>query len=398
MAAIVIPWYVLITTGSATKTGITAFFSLLPVIIAPLASGVLLDRHGYRRISMVSDIASGLAVALVPLLDQTVGLAFWQLQILVFLGALLDAPGATARAALVPDLAARAQMPLERATATGNAIHRGAMLIGAPLAGTLLSILAPVSVLWLNATSFVISAVLIAVAVPSTPPSPRSRAPYLKELRSGISFFRRDKLLLTLLFFMMGINLLDAAIDGVIAPVYAREMLGGVMGLGLLGTAFGAGGILGSLLFGAIGPQLPRRPFFIACVLLGGLRIWVLAARPSLPILLMGYGIAGVGAAPLTPLLQTLFFERVPPVMRGQLLSVAATGVYLSMPLGVLLAGFVVERVGPILTLVGAGGLSLALTITILASPHLHQMERSDREIRTIGAALGTNDGEQVGG
>ena len=44
-------------------------------------------------------------MALVPLLYHTVGLLFWQLLVLVFLGGFLDAPGHTARQSLVPDLA-----------------------------------------------------------------------------------------------------------------------------------------------------------------------------------------------------------------------------------------------------------------------------------------------------
>ena len=91
LTAIAIPWFVLQTTGSATQTGITGFFSILPVIVAGLFGGTLIDRLGYRRTSISADLASGLTVALVPLLYFTVGLQFWQLMILVFLCALLDA-------------------------------------------------------------------------------------------------------------------------------------------------------------------------------------------------------------------------------------------------------------------------------------------------------------------
>jgi MFS family permease len=95
------------TTGSAAQTGITGFFTILPVVVAGFFGGTLVDRMGYRRTSIVADLASGLTVALIPLLHFTIGLEFWQLMVLVFLGGLLDAPGSTARTALIPDLAAR---------------------------------------------------------------------------------------------------------------------------------------------------------------------------------------------------------------------------------------------------------------------------------------------------
>src|SRR5512143_3253992 len=100
-AGIAIPWFVLQTTGSAAQTGITGFFTILPVVLAGFHGGALVDRLGYKPTSIIADLTSGITVALIPLLHFTVGLQFWQLMVLVFLGGLLDAPGSTARGALV---------------------------------------------------------------------------------------------------------------------------------------------------------------------------------------------------------------------------------------------------------------------------------------------------------
>jgi MFS family permease len=131
---IAIPWFVLQTTGSATQTGITGFFTILPVVLAGFLGGTLIDRLGYKRTSIIADLASGITTALIPLLHFTSDLEFWQLLTLVFLGALLDTPGSTARAALLPELAEQAGMPIERVTALTHVIERGARLVGAPLA------------------------------------------------------------------------------------------------------------------------------------------------------------------------------------------------------------------------------------------------------------------------
>ncbi len=89
---IAIPWFVLQTTGSATQTGITGFFTILPVVIAGFFGGTIIDRLGYKRTSIIADIASGVTTALIPLLHFTIGMQFWQLMVLVFFGALLDMP------------------------------------------------------------------------------------------------------------------------------------------------------------------------------------------------------------------------------------------------------------------------------------------------------------------
>jgi MFS family permease len=139
LTMIAIPWFVLQTTGSATQTGVTGFFSILPVVLAGLLGGALIDRAGYKRTSIIADLASGVTVALIPVMFFTVGLEFWQLMVLVFCGALLDAPGSTARAALIPELAALADMPIERATSLNHIVERTSRLIGAPLAGLLIA-------------------------------------------------------------------------------------------------------------------------------------------------------------------------------------------------------------------------------------------------------------------
>src|SRR5512134_3013822 len=165
LSAIAIPWFVLQTTGSATQTGITGFFTVLPVVLAGLFGGTLVDRLGYKRTSIVADIASGVTTALIPLLYITVGLEFWQLMALVFLGALLDSPGSTARNALVPELAEMAHMPIERATSLIHIIERGARLVGAPLSGLLIAWIGTENVLWLDAASFFISAGIIGMTI-----------------------------------------------------------------------------------------------------------------------------------------------------------------------------------------------------------------------------------------
>ena len=171
---IAIPWFVLQTTGSVAKTGIAAFFETLPTFISAFFGSALVDRLGYKRMSVVSDITSCIGVALIPLLYHAAGLAFWQLLVLVFLAGFFQAPGSTARSSLVPDLAPLARMPLERANAASDGIRRVSTFIGAPLAGILIAITGTSNLLWLDAISFAISAALIGLAVPHEPPPQRA--------------------------------------------------------------------------------------------------------------------------------------------------------------------------------------------------------------------------------
>src|SRR5262249_20171184 len=130
-----VPWFVLQTTGSVAQTGITAFFTTGSVALSAVLGSAIVDHLGYQRASVASDLASMLGVALIPLLYAPIGLPFWALLTLVFVAGLLTTPGATARSALIPDLAHLAGVRLERATAADDGVARLARFVGAPLAG-----------------------------------------------------------------------------------------------------------------------------------------------------------------------------------------------------------------------------------------------------------------------
>jgi MFS family permease len=105
-----VPWFVLQSTGSAAKAGIVAFCALLPAVLAALVTGPVIDRMGRRRVSVASDLACGVAVAAIPLLQFAGILQFWMLCVLMAMTGLFRAPGETARGVLLPTLAERAGM------------------------------------------------------------------------------------------------------------------------------------------------------------------------------------------------------------------------------------------------------------------------------------------------
>ena len=104
LTLVALPWFVLQTSGSASRTGITAFFFTVPLVVAAFFGGGIVERLGFKRASIVSDLGSGIAVALIPLLYAASALPFGLLLALVFLRSLVGTPGGTARQSLLPDL------------------------------------------------------------------------------------------------------------------------------------------------------------------------------------------------------------------------------------------------------------------------------------------------------
>jgi MFS family permease len=375
MTLLAVPWFVLQTTGSAARTGIVAAFHFLPVVIASFFGGALVDRLGFRRMSVISDIASAVTVAAIPALYLTVGLPFPLLLVLVFLGALLDAPGTTARRALLPDAATQAGWTLERASGVSAAVERGSRLAGAPIAGVLIALFGAAHVLWIDAVTFLASAALVVLGVskPVRDTSPE-RSSYITELKEGVRFLRSSRVIMALVVTVCLTNLIDSSIT-VLLPLFADQVYSSAVMLGIASGVVGGGSVIGALLYAARGRDLGRFRIFASCFVVVSLEFFVLAAFPPRALVVVGLLIAGIAAGPLNPIIDTVIFEQVPIVMRGRVLGVIHSAAWMSIPLGVMIAGFLAETIGLRATLLSAGIAYVAVTTSIWLNPAMREMD-----------------------
>jgi len=376
LTVLAVPWFVLETTGSAAKTGVVVFFSALPAVLAMFFGGPIIDRIGYKRTSVISDICSGVTVVLIPLLYYNFGLRLRGLIVLVFLSALLDAPGNTARSALLPDIAQAGGVDLERANAIQQAVRRGTSLIGPVIAGLLISSMESGRVLWLDGGSFAISALIFYLALPNGSRSSAAKMNYFGDIQDGLKFLLQNPLILSLVSVVAITNFLDAPLFSVVIPVYAKSLFGDAKKLGIMLAAYGAGAMIGSLVFASIGGRLPRRKTFVLSFILVGLPYWILTLKPSFSIILISMFINGILTGPLNPLIMTVMQEQVPSQMRGRVFGLISAGAYIATPLGILLAGYLMESLSVISTICVIAGGYLLVTCAQIFNKNLQAMNQ----------------------
>ncbi len=87
ISLVALPWLVLEMTGRATAAGVVAAAMAVPLVVSSVFSGTVVDLLGRRVTSMASDLASGLAVAAIPLLNLTGNLSVAAVAALAALGA-----------------------------------------------------------------------------------------------------------------------------------------------------------------------------------------------------------------------------------------------------------------------------------------------------------------------
>jgi len=372
VTAIALPWFVLETTGSAAMTGVAAFFVAVPAVLTGVFGGAFVDRLGSRRVSIAADVVSGSAIAAIPALHATVGLAFGPLLGLIFLGSLLTLPGLTARRIMLPELAARAGMRLDRLNAAFESAQFLAALLGPPLAGLLISIIGAANVLWIDAASFAISALAVAVAIPGAPAVARANEPYLTAVAAGLRFLRRDVLLRTLLISLAITNGLRDPLLAVMVPVFALKEYGEATILGLLVATNGLGAFVGTVLYGIVGYRLPRRATWIGAYALNTLPFWALATGAPLWALIGAMLVNGVVSGPISPLVVTVRHERIPTSLQGRVFGLFSAMTRVASPIGVLVAGALIGFIGlrPALVVWAATAQLVALGMVFIPALH----------------------------
>ncbi|ALG11014.1 MFS transporter [Kibdelosporangium phytohabitans] len=358
ITGIAVPWLVLERTGSPGLAGLMAAASLGPLALSTLFGGALIDRWGRRRLSIIADVLSALAVAALPILDSTLGLNTTLIAVLVALGALFDGPGMAAREALRPDVARHAKVPLERVNAWGEALEGFGNLVAPGLAALFIATAGATNTLWVTVGMFLGAVVLTWTTIPRD--IPRAGAPdhYLRSVAEGFSYVWRQPML-------RGAGLTSMLLVLFVAPISivltAQAQSTGNPGLlGLVMSTFAIGGIVGAIVYGAIAHKLRRRPVLGWGLVITGAGIMLFPTGVPMAVLA---AIVGVAAAPINPITAVLIQERTPERLRGRVIGSVSSLALVAGPIGVSLVGALLEggTAGLALVIMGGGCLLAAL-------------------------------------
>ncbi|WP_203598803.1 MFS transporter [Streptomyces sp. SID7909] len=387
ISVVALPWFVLVTTGSAGRTGLVAFCEMAPYVVVKVFTGPLVDRTGPRAVSWTTDLASATAAAAIPVLHVLHALSFPLLLGLVALIGAARGPGDLAKEVMVPEAAERGRVPLERATGLSGVIERLASTVGMAAGGSLVALLGPLTALAVNAGCFALGSVVIRIALPRGAERSADDAPdaaeetepgYWQRFGEGFAFLRGEPLLLAAIVMICVTNLLDAAFTSVLAPVWARDSGNGPTAIGLMGGVMGAGGFAGSLIAAVVAHRLPRRLVVLGGFLLAGApRFLVLASGAPLWGVLAVFAVSGFGAGFVNPVLGAVLVERVPRRMLGRVNALGDSLAWAGIPLGGLLVGAAVTATGLMPMLLTCGAAYFLTTSLTGLRPEWREMDRT---------------------
>jgi MFS family permease len=346
MTWLALPWFVLITTGSpAQMTGVMAA-ELVGFALAGLPAGPLIQRLGARRTMLWADAVRTPLMLLVPALHWSGHLVYAELIVLALALGVVGAPHFTAQRVILPELLGEDETRLSQANALFQGAIRATLLLGPPLGGVLIGVLDAATVLVVDAGTYIVSFLLLALFVPGRDGGPEAEE--ARGLLAGLRFLRREPLLRVWIpLFVVG----DAAWQAFFAavPVLTIERFGADAKVaGALFAAFGAGALLGNFAsYRFLSKRVEGLRLIAFSVPFQALPLWILPLDVGAATMFCAVLASGIANGVCNPSIHAIWMLRIPLAMRPK--AVAATGTIwgLGLPVGLVVAG-------PILSLFGA--------------------------------------------
>jgi len=343
MTVLALPWFVLATTGSATKLGLVLGIGSIPFVTLPIPAGWLIARIGARQTMVIADAARLPLLAAIPALYNLDALSFPLLVALVALTNVFLAAHMPAQRLILPEVVGDAESLVARVNAYLDGAQTAAPLVGPALAGVLIAALGPANVLYVDAATFGVAAIAVGFFVPRRPSRAEAQ---VRGLLTGVRYILRTKLLVVLCITMLTMEFFFTLFMTTL-PVFTYSHYDQNARIaGVFYAAMGAGALLGMPVVSGV-----VRRFGALHVAAGAL------ALASIPKLLLGIPLPAVGAAavlvlqgffgPLTgaPIF-TVITTRTPAALRSLVLPAAFGLMFLTGPLGQIAAGPLINAVG----------------------------------------------------
>ena len=365
--------------------GLVAFSRVVPGLVVGLVAGAVVDRADRRAVLVVEEVCS-LAVAVVlAALTLSGAINVGWVILLSVVGATATSFEVLSRQAILPGLAGP-DLLVSAVGLNGAAVNLSALL-GPLIGGLLLGPLGIGGLMLVNASTYLVALVALAV-IPAQPSPETGPSPgILASIGEGLSYVRETPFVRwQLLLFMTGV-LLGTPYQELL-PAFVNDTLkAGSLELSWLAAAASVGGLAATLV--AASPRAVRRRgrAFILSSLAAGVALFVFGTQRSLAlslVLMVAVGFTNISVGVLSMMVTQL---TTPGHLRARVISVQVLIVNAVNPLGALLLGALGTAIGIDGALAAGGAVFALMSIFVLArAPALRSA--ASTEPRSTVAAL----------
>ena len=349
MAGIAVPLIAVeVLDASAFVVSLLTAAVWLPWLVIGLPAGAWIDRMAKRPVLLVCDLVSALLIASVPLAAWLASMTIEHLLVVTVLAGVASVFFQVAWTAYLPAMFEADE--LVDANAVLQASDSAVQVAGRAGGGVLLAAVGAVAGLVVDAVSFVVSFVSLAlIRRPERPVPPKPPRPLRSDVADGIRWLAGSPLLRSLTLHGASSNLALTGYGAIIVVFLVRDVGVSAATVGVLMAVSGVGGVLAATLT----PRLVRRfgaaRTMIRCKVGAGfasLLIPMTTAEFGLIMFVLGSGLVAVCVVVGNVVAGTFRQLYVPPALLGRVVTGMQFLNYGTIPLGALLGGIAATAVG----------------------------------------------------
>ena len=348
-------------TGSALSTAALTICSYAPYVLMSIFAGALTDRFDKKRLMLLCDSFAAVCTVVTLVLYRAGTLAVWHLYLLNVLSGLMNTvqqPASSVAMTLI--------IPPEdyQKTSGLRSLSRSLISIMNPLIATALYSFAGLElVIAVDLGSFVIAflALLLLVRIPRQ--ANQSSESVLKLAKGGLVFLKRNPMILTLILFMAGINLIASAVDATLPGYVLPNPRGGTQVLGYVTSCSGVAMIFGSLLVSVLPkPKNRVRVVYLTMLFSMGTANFLFAFSRNPWVWYAGQIVGWILVPVMDANLDVVMRTAIPVELQGRVYACRNTFQFFTIPIGLFLGGFLVDQVcEPVMAAHGASPVLAAL-------------------------------------
>ncbi len=349
------------TSGSALQTALMSVCSYAPYVVMSIFAGTLSDRWDKKRTMLVCDLLAALSTVAILMLTKTGQLAPWHMYVLNALNGLMNTVQRPAS-----DVAATLLAPPEYYQKTSGLRSFSSSLntILTPVVASAVYAFGGMDVIIaFDLLTFAVAfgALLLFIHIPEPPKCDAQQEKLLDAAKTGLMWLKQNLLILKLIFFLAWINLVASAFDAALPAYLLSVPNGGETVLGLVQSCAGIATLIGSVIV-TLMPK-PRDRVRMVCITLMismSTENFLLAFSRSPLVWCIGSILGWLSIPLMNANLDVIMRTTIPPEMQGRVFSCRNTLQFFTIPLGLLLGGWMVDEVFEPL-MVSADGLAIQL-------------------------------------
>jgi MFS family permease len=369
MTWVALPWFVLTTTGSATRMSLVIAAEAIGLALLGLPSGRLLDRLGARRTMLLCDGLRGPLMLLIPLLHWADALSLSLLLAVAFALGAAGAPYFAAQRIIVPELVGEDELTVSQASALFQGATRATLLLGPVTAGVLIGLIGAPAVLVVDAATYAVAVVLVGLLVPAT--SRAAAGQPASGVLAGLRWVAGEPLIRAWRFCVIVGDVAWQAIFVALPVLVVARYDAQAWIVGVLFAAFGVGAVVGNVLaYRVVLRRVDGLRLVARIAVAQALPLWLLVLELPASLAAAALFASGLANGLINPSMHAIVTLRIPVRLRATVMTSLMTLYSLAMPIGLLGAGPLLDSfgVGPVFAAAAAVQTAVMVGIAVAAA------------------------------